>query len=240
MPMQLINTKNITVRRLLVGGAKHKIKAEKSSNLLIEDSVFCYGHEGVEAFDTSVTIRNCVFAFGGVNQITLRNYGGEKCVLENCIIMDMLNMKGSNAIVHVHDISAFTERNNCFHTRFAGENKRIYGWSLNGKEMAKKNVPEQIAKFPYLGRSQIPYGEFLKVTGRKRSSFFANPGLKIYPDFLIKYKDLADFRKSWKKNEKFSWEELNNATKIGREEFSNYLPTNPEVIKRGCGPRVKD
>ena len=36
-----------------------------------------------------------------------------------------------------------------------------------------------------------------------------------------------------------SEEELEKAAKIGKDEFSNYLPTNPEVIKRGCGPRVK-
>lgn len=238
VPMQLVNTKNIIVRRLLVGGALHKIKAEKSQFVLIEDCVFSYGHEGVEAFSTSVTIRNCVFAVGGVNQITLRNWGGEKCVLENCIIFDMLNMKAANAIVHVHDIAAFTERNNCFYTRLDSSNKRIYGWNFNGKKLATK-TDSGMSKFPYLGRAEHSYGDYLKLTGREASSFFANPGIKVFPDFRIKYKDLAAFHKTGgKRNERFSWEENAYSKKVGGETFSNYLPTNPEVIKRGCGPRI--
>ena len=239
IPMLLVNSKNIVVRRMLVGGATYKIRAEKCLNLLIEDSVFSYGHAALEAVNTDVTIRNCVFAFGGVNQISLFNRNGEKCVLENCVLFDMLNMKGANAIVFVHDIAVFTERNNCFHTRFANESKRIYGWNVSGNELAKKNISEKLSKFPTLGRCQVPYAQYLKLTGRKRSSFFANPGLRIYPDFLVKYKNLNEFRKAGKRNERFSWEELEKADKIGKEEFSNYLPTNPEVIERGCGPRVK-
>ena len=235
----MVNSRNITFRNLLVGGAVHKIKAEKCSNLLIEDSVFSFGHEGLTAINTSITIRNSVFAFGGVNQITLRNRGGEKCILENCIIFDMLNMKGLNPLVHIHDIAAFTERNNCFHTRFANETKQIYGWNVNGKTMTGKNSIERLPNFPYLGLFRDSYEGYLKRTGRERTSFFANPGLRICPDFMIKYKNLEDFRKTGKNNEKFSWEEQKKSVLIGREDFTNYLPTHPEVIRRGCGPRIK-
>ena len=239
IPMLLVSTKNITVRRLLVCGATHKIKAEKSSNLLIEDSVFAFGHEGLTANSTDVTIRNCVITHGGVNQLTLRNWNSEKCVLENCILFDMINMKAGNALVHVHDIAALTERNNCFYTRLDSSNKRIFGWNYNGRELAVK-TDSGVAKFPYLGRAEHSYGDYLKLTGRKGTSFFANPGIKAFPDFRIKYKDLEAFHKAGgRRNEHFSWEERQDAKKAGREIFSNYLPTNPEVIKRGCGPRVK-
>lgn len=238
-PMLLLNTRNITLRHLLVGGAKHKIMADKSSDLLIEDCVFSYGHEGVEAFNTSVTIRNCVFAHGGVDQITLRNFGGEKCVLENCIIFDMTNMKAGNPLVHIHDIAAFAERNNCFYTRLDSSNKRIFGWNYNGKEKAEK-TDSVVAEFPYLGRAEHSYADYLKLTGREGTSFFANPGIKAFPDFRIKYTDLDAFHKAGgRRNERFSWEEREEGKKVGCENFSNYLPTNPEVIRRGCGPRVK-
>lgn len=53
-----------------------------------------------------------------------------------------------------------------------------------------------MSKFPYLGRAEHSYGDYLKLTGREASSFFANPGIKVFPDFRIKYKDLAAFHKT--------------------------------------------
>ena len=228
---------DITFRRLLIGGATHTIGAWRSKNILIEDSVLAYGHGGLEISGTSATVRNCTFAFGGVNHISFRNGNRERIVLENNIFTDMLNMKGSNAIVHIHDPDVFTERNNCFFVRMPWQERRIYGWNLAGGKLAEKNVVKQLSKFPFLGRRQVPYETFVREFGRKSSSFAANPQLKINPAFLVTYTGLADWEKRWKKNQTASYAELQNVKIADRLEFRNYLPRDPEVIRRNCGPR---
>ena len=63
----------------------------------------------------------------------------------------------------------------------------------------------------------------------------------ISEDLSSRFKDIIDaaFHKTGgKRNEHFSWEENAYSKKVGGETFSDYLPTNPEVIKRGCGPRI--
>ena len=227
---------DLTFRKLLIGGATNTIGIWKSKNILIEDSVLAYGHGGLEVADTSATVRHCTFAFGGVNHISFRNRNKERIVLENNIFTDMLNMKGSNAVVHIHDPAFFTEKNNCFFLRMPWQEHPIYGWNLTKGQLARKNV-KSLSKFPFLGRRQTNYAGFVREFGRQSTSFAANPRLKIQPAFLITYPTLADWEKNWKKNQVPSYAELQQVKIPARLEFKNYLPENPEVIRKKCGPR---
>lgn len=238
-PVIVSNSSNITFRRLLIGGGKYRIKADNSKAVLIENCVFAFGHEGLSLGNTEAVVRNCTFAFGGVNQITVRNYNNAKFVLENNIILDMLLMKGSNAIVHMHNPDVFTGKNNCYYTRLPEKERRIYGWNYNNGKLVEKNVVEQIAKFPYLGRRQMPYATFLKEFNRPYSAVFANPGLKIMKEFLVTYPTLKEWKKKWRKDQKESWKEYQFLNDEARMTFENYLPTDPEIIKRGIGPVIK-
>ena len=101
--------------------------------------------------------------------------------------------------------------------------------------MAEKNV-NTLRKFPFLGRRQVPYETFVRELGRKSTSFSVNPGLKINPAYLITYSGLSDWEKNWKKNQVPSYAELGQVKIPARLEFRNYLPQDPEVIRRGCGP----
>ena len=228
---------DITFRRLLIGGATHTIGIWRSKNILIENCVLAYGHGGLEVAATSASVRNCTFAYGGVNHISFRNVGGEKIILENNIFTDTLNMKGSNPLVLIHDPDSFTEKNNCFFVRMPWQERRIYGWNLTGGQLAQKNVPKQLSKFPFLGRRQLPYEPFVRELGRKSTSFAADPQMKINPGYIITYTSLAEWEKKWKKNQVPSYAELQKLPVSARLEFENYLPRNPEVIRRGCGAR---
>ena len=151
----------------------------------------------------------------------------------------MLLMKGSNAVIHVHNPDVFTGKNNCYYTRLPEKERRIYGWNYNNGKLVEKNVVEQIAKFPYLGRRQMPYATFLKEFNRPYSAVFANPGLKIMKEFLVTYPTLKEWKKKWRKDQKESWKEYQFLNDEARMTFENYLPTDPEIIKRGIGPVIK-
>ena len=236
-PIRVEGSENITFRRLLIGGATYTIGVWKSKNILIEDCVLAFGHGGLEIAGTSAVVRHCTFAYGGVNHIAFRNHGKEKILLENNIFTDLLNMKGSNALVHIHDPDVFTEKNNCFYLRMPWHERRIYGWNLAGGQLAEKNLPDQLSKFPFLGRRQTPYSTFVREFKRKSSSFSADPKLKIHPGFIVRYATLANWKKRWKKNQTASYAEHHRIGKTARLEFRNYLPQASEVNRRGCGPR---
>ena len=235
-PIRVQGGGDITFRRLLIGGATYTISLRNSKNILIEDSVLAYGHGGLEVANTSAAVRHCTFAFGGVNHIAFRNNNNERIVFENNILTDMLNMKGSNVIVHINNADVFSEKNNCFFVRMPWSERLIYGWNFSGGKRAEKNV-KTLRDFPFLGRRQVPYETFARELGRQSTSFSANPGLKINPAYLITYSGLADWEKNWKKNQVPSYAELWQVKIPARLEFRNYLPQNPEVVRRGCGPR---
>ena len=159
--------------------------------------------------------------------------------VENCIFLDALNKKGHIAVITVTDIADLTERNNCFFNRMPFDQKPLIGWDRNGKEPAVQNVDRGNV---YTGRRQQPYPAYQKDTNRyDTGSFAANPGLKVFPDFVCKYKSLADWKKNNRKKENLSGKEsqiLRDHPELLRD-LKYFLPTDPEVIKRGCGPRIK-
>ena len=223
-PIRVENGSGITFRRLLVGGATYTFLLRKSKGIVIEDSVLGYGHAGLGAFDTSLAVRHCAFAFGGVNFIDCRNSGSEPFTLEDNIFLELHNMKGGNVFVDVFDPAVFTERNNCFLTRMPWEERRIYGW-------------RKVSHPPFQGRWTGPYSAFLREFKREGTSFAADPRTKILPRLTVTYAGMEDWRKNWRKNQTSSSRERGQASLPDRLDFRSYLPGNPEVIKRGCGPR---
>ena len=238
IPVKVENSSNIIFRRMLVGGTAYKILTDNSRKILIEDCAFAFGHEGLTFNNTEVTLRNSTLVFGGVCQIRFRNQGRQKVVLENNIITDMLLMKTMNALVMVDSIDDFTERNNCFFVRLPENERNIYGWNTKDGEPVQRASGETSPRDPYVGRRQVTYERFVSENDRKATSFFANPGLGVLKNFLVTYPDLATWKKKWKKDQKKSWKE-SSVSREQRMDFKQYLPTDPEVIKRNCGPGEK-
>ena len=235
--------RGLLFQRLLVCGSTYKIHAVNCDDIRLEDCGFYGGHEGVTLNNcTDMAVRNCTFAYTGLTQLMVRNETHGSILLENCIIVNTLNMKGYAPVVFVRDISKLTERNNCFFNRMPSDQKPVIGWHFNGEERAVQNAWEGATEYPYLGRRQQPYPAYQKDLKRfDTGSFSANPGLKVFPDFVVKYKSYAEWKKNWKKNQVLSWTEGDPARKDPEllRDLKYFQPTNPEVIKRGCGPRLK-
>jgi len=233
------NCRGLLFQRMVISGAGHKLHAIDCDDIRIEDCGFSYGHEGVFLQKCgAVTIRNCTFAHASLMHLMIRDERGPVTV-ENCIFTDAINKKGSIAVICITDIANLTERNNCFFTRIPFEQKPLIGWFRNGNEPAEPNmVPGHF----YTGRRQQPYPAYLKDTNRPDTgSFSANPGIAAFPDYILKYESFADWQENWKKNEPRSGEEAQRirANPELLRDLKYFLPTNPEVIKRGCGPRIK-
>ena len=233
--------RGLLFQRLVVSGSSHKLHAVNCDDIRIEDCGFSFGHEGVYLMNCSdMVIRNCTFAHAGLMHLMIRNERGPATV-ENCIFVDALNMKGYASVIYITDIANLTERNNCFFNRMPFDQKPLIGWDYKEKKPAERNFFEEHISL-YNGRRQQPYPAYQKDMNRYDTrSFSANPGLAVFPDFICKYKSYEDWRKNWKKNQKRSNEE----SKILRDnpellhDLKYFLPTNPEVIRRGCGPRLK-
>ena len=237
-PVRINDSEGITFRRVLIGGATWTIHMVNCSGITIEDSVLGYGHGGLEVFSSGATVRHCTFVCGGVSHIVFRNGNRAKACLEDNIFIDLLNMKGGNPIVLIHDPDVFTEKNNCFFVRMPWPERRVYGWNLQNGQPAEKNVAEA-RKFPFLGRRQVPYSVFVKEFKRESTSFAADPKIKLIPGFLVTYSSYDQWSKNWRKNQTRSFQEYWRLKERDRLEFSNYLPRDPEVLRRGCGPRVE-
>ena len=93
-------------------------------------------------------------------------------------------------------------------------------------------------KFPFLGRRQVPYGVFVKEFKRENASFAADPKIKLIPGFLVTYASYDQWSKNWRKNQSKSYHEYWRLKEQDRLEFGNYLPRDPEILRRGCGPRI--
>lgn len=234
--------RSLIFKRLLVCGASHKLHAVNCDDIRIEDCGFHGGHEGVflTGCDRTV-ISHCTFAHAGVMQLKIDNGSRGSAVIENCIFVDPINMKGSVAVIHAVDIAKVTERNNCFFNRMPFDQKPLIGWDRNGKELAVRNFTVKDRTL-YNGRRQQPYPAYQRDLGRyDTGSFSADPGLAVFPDFTAKYKSMDDWRKNWKKNERAGWEEarrVNRNPELLRD-LKYFQPTAPEVIRRSCGPRLK-
>ncbi len=234
--------RGLLFQRLLVGGSRYKLLAVNCDGIRLEDCGFNGGHEGVTLNNcTNMVIRNCTFAHAGLTQLMIRNETRGNVLIENSIFMDALNMKGSMPVIFITDIEKLTERNNCFWNRMPFEQKPVIGWNFQGQEKAVQNAREGSQEFPYLGRRQLPYPAYQKeLKMHNTGSFSANPGLKVFPDYTAKYKSMDDWKKNWKANDTRNQEELvtRNNPKLLRD-LKYFQPTNPKVIGRGCGPRLK-
>ena len=171
--------------------------------------------------------------------LMIRNERGPATV-ENCIFLDALNMKGYASVIYITDIADLTERNNCFFNRMPFDQKPLIGWDRNGNDPAVRTVSAQYST--YNGVRQQPYPAYQKDTNRyDTGSFSANPGLAAFPDYTCKYESYADWEKNWQKNKKLGDAEaqrLRDNPELLRD-LKYFLPTNPEVIRQGCGPRLK-
>jgi len=240
--IRVFNCRGLLFQRLLVCGSTHKILAVNCDDIRLEDCGFNGGHEGVTLNNcTDMVIRNCTFAHAGLTQLTIRNESRGNALIENCIFMNALNKKGFAPLIFITDITKLTERNNCFWNRIPFDQKPVIGWNYQGKKKAVQNAREGSREFPYLGRRQLAYPDYQKELNRQDSgTFSANPGLKVYPDYIAKYKSLDDWKKNWRANDKRSFEEIITRRKPELlRDLKYFLPTNPEVISRGCGPRIK-
>jgi|GEM_PF-1788121 len=232
--------RGLLFQRLIVSGSSHKLHALNCDDIRIEDCGFSFGHEGVYLMGCKdMVIRNCTFAHAGLMHLMIRNERGPATV-ENCIFVDALNMKGYASVIYITDIRDLTERNNCFFNRMPFDQKPLIGWDRSGNEPAVRNISQQYST--YNGLRQQPYPAYQKDMNRYGSgSFSANPGLKTFPDFICKYQSYEDWKQNWKKNQKRSHAEselLRKHPELLRD-LKYFLPTDPEVIKRGCGPRLK-
>ena len=237
--IRAVNCRGLLFQRMVISGATHKLHAVNCDDIRIEDCAFSYGHEGVFlASCKDMVIRNCTFAHAALMHLMIRDERGPATV-ENCIFVDAINKKGYIAVITITDIANLTERNNCFFNRMPFDQKPLIGWNRNGKKPAVQNVDRGSV---YTGRRQQPYPAYQKDTNRyDTGSFAANPGLKVFPDYICKYKSLADWKKNYRKKEKLSGKEaqiLRDHPELLRD-LKHFLPTNPEVISRGCGPRIK-
>ena len=237
--IQAVNCRGLLFQRMVISGANHKLHAVNCDDIRIEDCGFSYGHEGVFLANCKdMVIRNCTFAHAALMHLMIRDERGPATV-ENCIFVDAINKKGYIAVITITDIANLTERNNCFFNRMPFDQKPLIGWDRNGKKPAVQNVDRGSV---YTGRRQQPYPAYQKDTNRyDTGSFAANPGLKVFPDYICKYKSLADWKKNYRKKEKLSGKEaqiLRDHPELLRD-LKHFLPTNPEVISRGCGPRIK-
>jgi len=231
--------RGLLFQRLIVSGSFHKLHAVNCDDIRIEDCGFSYGHEGVFlAKCKDMVIRNCTFAHAALMHLMIRDERGPALV-ENCIFVDALNMKGFASVIYITDIADLTERNNCFFNRMPFDQKPVIGWDRNGNKPA---VPNTEIGSSYTGRRQQPYPAYQKDMDRyDTGSFSANPGLKVFPDYTAKYKSMDDWKKNWRKKQKLSFAEsqrLSDDPELLRD-LKYFLPTDPEVIKRGCGPRLK-
>ena len=232
--------RGLLFQRLLISGSSHKLHAVNCDDIRIEDCGFSYGHEGVYMLKCSdMVIRNCTFAHASLMHLMIRNERGPATV-ENCIFLDALNMKGYASVIYITDIADLTERNNCFFNRMPFDQKPLIGWDRNGNDPAVRTVSAQYST--YNGVRQQPYPAYQKDTNRyDTGSFSANPGLAAFPDYTCKYESYADWEKNWQKNKKLGDAEaqrLRDNPELLRD-LQYFLPTNPEVIRQGCGPRLK-
>ncbi|MBR4666666.1 MAG: right-handed parallel beta-helix repeat-containing protein, partial [Lentisphaeria bacterium] len=237
--IRAVNCRGLLFQRMVISGANHKLHAINCDDIRIEDCAFSYGHEGVFLANCKdMVIRNCTFAHAALMHLMIRDERGPATV-ENCIFVDAINKKGFIAVITITDIANLTERNNCFFNRMPFDQKPLIGWDRNGKKPAVQNVDRGNV---YTGRRQQPYPAYQKDTNRgDTGSFAANPGLKVFPDFICKYKSLADWKKNNRKKENLSGKEaqiLRDHPELLRD-LKHFLPTNPEVVSRGCGPRLK-
>jgi len=237
--IRAVNCRGLLFQRMVISGATHKLHAVNCDDIRIEDCAFSYGHEGIFLANCKdMVIRNCTFAHAALMHLMIRDERGPATV-ENCIFVDAINKKGYIAVITITDIANLTERNNCFFNRMPFDQKPLIGWDRNGKKPAVQNVDRGSV---YTGRRQQPYPAYQKDTNRyDTGSFAANPGLKVFPDYICKYKSLADWKKNYRKKEKLSGKEaqiLRDHPELLRD-LKHFLPTNPEVIKLGCGPRIK-
>ncbi|OQA82995.1 MAG: hypothetical protein BWY31_02990 [Lentisphaerae bacterium ADurb.Bin242] len=229
---------NITVRRCFYDGRSQGytppfLVANSVRNLTVDNCFITRGFSGsIFLRCPNLMIRNCVWFNNQIQHFYIHNLPDEAATFARNVIFDNIPMKNRNPLIRCLNIESLKEHMNCYCLRVPEENRKLIAYHrIEGDQV----------------NGEANYEKFLAESGRKRTSFFANPGVKALPQILtFKHPELLkqsnlllnhDYDKEALELQKQSpaAEEKWNGKSYEPWDFSVFFATNPECVKNHVG-----
>lgn len=210
--VEISRGRNVTVSRCLFDGRGYGYTSSFLSggdceNLTISNCVFLNGIYGIDVSGSGMKIEHNVFGLNLIEATKIKATGPGNVFRDNIVTDSSPGKVG----VWLHTWSGYKfikDENNCYVLRVPDEERKLF-W-----------VMDFVEKGENLGHVRMGLGEYRKRV-METDSIVADPGFKALakippsaakefgPDILVKY--------------------------AGKENFSDFFATNPELIKRGIG-----
>lgn len=218
---------NITVTRCFYDGRSQGytplfVKANSIRNLTIDNCVITRGFHGAEFSRCSnLMIRNSVWVNNQINHFYIHNLPNETATISHNLIYDNIPMKISNPLFSCLNIESLKEKHNCYYIRLSEQDRKLIAYTRIEGDIV---------------RAQVNYENFLKDSGQKRTSFFANPGASALPEILLfKHPERLAEESPELNNQSQSFEHKWDGKKYAQWDFAGFFATNPECVKNGIG-----
>lgn len=226
---------NITVQRCFYDGRSDGytpvfIQANSVQNLTVANCVITRGFHGANfSRCPDLLIRNCVWVNNQINHFYIHNLVPEIATIRNNLIADCIPAKIRNPLIGCLNIESIREAQNCYFVRTSEEKRALYSFHrYEGDPVAK----------------QVNYADFLKYTKLPRTSFFANPAFRAFPD-LLRFKNPPDVNDASDNRYLEETAEMGKkATEIEHKhvkgkylplEFADFFATHPDCRKNDIG-----
>ena len=228
----------ITLKRCFYDGRSSSytpvfVKANFCKDLTLDNCMITRGFHGVSFYRcANLKITNCVWLDNQINHFYIHNLPEEKVIFTKNIVFDNIPVKVPNPLLTFWHLESLRESSNCFCLRLPGTRRLAVGFTRE-KGQAVNGADT--------------YFEFLKRTGTKKTSFFANPKLKAVPRILEykspvfarpgKFPDRSEYAAELRSLEnEFAKVELGKQKKSYDDwDFSGFFPADPRCVKEKIG-----
>ena len=221
----IIGGENININRCLYDGRSATytppfIYANACKDLTVRNCVWTHAFHGTSFWKCpNLRIENCVLYMNQINSVFAYNLPEEKMILSHNIYVDNTAMKYRNPVVNVWQIECVEDEYNCYFMR-KGEEKPLYGYNRIGGKIIE-------------GGNKMTWKEFTEAFGQGKTSFFANPGMKIIKEILTFKGDDWESINQKNKIEEYKYNEKEKT--FSPIDFEDFLSSNPKCMKAGDG-----